>query len=101
MPENSSTLYLVFTHPLEGAGDRSSVREAHKLYRRELESKGILVAGGPIIDEQSGKTSGSGMAIVRAASESIAADIIREDPFVARGFRRFEIMAWRVQNGKL
>jgi len=93
--------YLAFTHTIEGTGDRSVAREAHKEYRRELESKGVLVAGGPIMDEATSKTSGSGMAIIRATSSAIAADFIRQDPFIKQGFRRFEIKAWRVQNGKL
>lgn len=62
--------------------------EAHVAHLRALERRGVLELAGPLPEAR------SGMVIVRAASREDAERIAREDPFVKRGVRTFEVRRW-------
>ncbi len=93
--------YLVFMDPVEGAGDRSSARAAHFSFAKDLAAKGHLFAGGPLIAEETGKPQGRGIWIVSAASRTDAEELVRNDPFVTGGFRRYSIEPWRINEGRI
>ena len=93
-------LYVVFTEPVEAAGDRMAARAQHLEYQYELERRGVMFAAGPFLDEGD-RPNGSGLIIYRAASLAEATEIARNDPFHAQGFRKFTIMPWRVSEGTI
>lgn len=71
--------------------ERTTTREdivAHVAHLRALERRGLLELAGPLPEAR------SGMVIVRAASREDAERIAREDPFVTRGARTFEVRRW-------
>ncbi|WP_161141831.1 YciI family protein [Propylenella binzhouense] len=94
-------LYMVFMEPREGAGDRSAIRGEHFAFVNALEHSGRLVAGGPLVDEASGKVLGRGVFILRGASLGEVEAIMREEPFHRNGFRDIVVHAWRLAEGEL
>lgn len=72
---------------------------AHLAYMIELETSGVLFASGPFF--ASGASTGEGMTIVRAASESEARAVLEKDPFVVAGLRRFELHEWHLMEGAI
>jgi uncharacterized protein YciI len=93
-------LYVVFTEPVEAAGDRQAARAQHLEYQYELERRGVMFAAGPFLDEAD-QPNGSGLIIYRAASLAEATEIARNDPFHKLGFRKFRVMPWRVSEGTI
>ncbi|MFO0562854.1 MAG: YciI family protein [Polyangiales bacterium] len=76
---------------LTAVADRPASREdieAHVAHLRALERRGALELSGPLAEAR------SGMVIVRASSREEAERIAREDPFVQRGVRSFELQRW-------
>lgn len=94
-------LYLVFMEAVEGSGDRSAARADHFAFVADLEAQGVLFAGGPFINEETQKTTGSGMLVLRGNSAAEVEAIVRNDPFVAGGFRSYTIQPWRLNEGRL
>lgn len=97
----SQRFYLVFMEPGENQGDRGPLRGAHFAFLEKLEQSGALLMGGPLIEEETNKTKGSGVFILRAGSSAEVEAMVREDPFVVAGFRKYRIEAWRAAEGKL
>ncbi|GAA1718285.1 YciI family protein [Streptomyces yatensis] len=94
-----STL-VCFTEPGDGvtADALRTHLEEHKQWLAALERDGRLFAGGPLLDENY-RGSGSGMVILRAASEREARDIVDRDPFHARGLRTYRLWPWQLNEG--
>ena len=67
-------LYVVFTEPIEAAGDRMAARAQHLEYQYKLEREGIMFAAGPILDGND-QPSGSCIIIYRAPSLEAATEI--------------------------
>jgi uncharacterized protein YciI len=97
---DGALLYLVetFSKP-EATGNRAEYRQAHFEYSEKLSVKGILVGGGPVVNEMDRKPSGAGFWILKAASMKEAIMLIEDDPFVQNGFRDFRIRLWRLSEG--
>jgi uncharacterized protein YciI len=93
-------LYVVFTEPVEAAGDRMAARAQHLEYQYKLEREGIMFAAGPFLDGND-QPNGSGLIIYRAPSLEAATEIANNDPFHKLGFRKFKIMPWRVSEGTI
>lgn len=92
-------LYMVFMEPREGAGDRSALRGEHFRFVHGLEQQGRLFAGGPLVDDQTGKVLGRGVFIMRGKSAADVEAVMREEPFFRNGFRTFTVQAWRLAEG--
>ena len=62
---DGALLYLVetFSKP-EATGNRAEYRQAHFEYSEKLSAKGILVGGGPVVNEMDRKPSGAGFWIL-------------------------------------
>ncbi|WP_291271016.1 YciI family protein [Geothrix sp.] len=74
-----------------------AVTEAHRAYLRTLQEQGILVASGPL-DPRFG-----GMWLVRVQDENPLADLdaLRDgDPFHQHGLANYELLPWKVMQGK-
>jgi uncharacterized protein YciI len=80
---------LRYRRPLE---EVLTVVEEHRVYLRELEAKGLLLASGPL-DPRSG---GALLLRVDEAGQAAALDAVRDgDPFVKRGMAQYELLPWR------
>lgn len=82
--------------PGGGTGDRMAARDAHLAYKARLETLGVMIASGPMIDTETGKPLSRGLWILRAPSLAAAAAVAGADPYVARGFRTVEVQRWRM-----
>jgi uncharacterized protein YciI len=74
-----------------------AVTEAHRAYLRELKTKGVLLAAGPL-DPRYG-----GMWLLRVQDENPLADLdaLRDgDPFHQHGLATYEPLVWKVGTGK-
>ncbi len=92
--------WIIFSDPVEGAGDRRPVHPQHLAHQYDLESRGILFAAGPFLGED-GKPCGPGMIIIRADSEAQARAIADADPYHAKGFRKYRLQRWSMNEGTI
>lgn len=94
-------LFLVFLLPTDKAGDRSAVRLEHFKFVKRLEAEGHLFGAGPYVDEATGKPTGEGLFILRAASSQEAARLASDDPFYKGGYRTFRVQPWQLNEGSI
>jgi uncharacterized protein YciI len=66
--------------------------EKHVDYLKSLDDKGLLMLAGPFSDYP------GGMVIIRAHHEEEAIQIALTDPFIALGYRTFEVRTLEVAN---
>jgi uncharacterized protein YciI len=71
-------------------------QDAHRAYLRDLKSKGIVIASGPM-NPRSG-----GLLLLRVADDDLEAlDAVRDnDPFVQNGVAQYELIGWNPGIGK-
>jgi len=71
-------------------------QEAHRAYLRDLKSRGVVIASGPM-NPRSG-----GLLLLRVADDDLKAlDAVRDnDPFVQNGVAQYELIAWAPGIGK-
>ena len=89
--------YVIFSEPTDKEG-RAGFLKDHLAYVAGLESRGIVFAAGPMLDEAGEKT-GTGMIVVRAGNLAEAEAIAREDPFHKLGYRSFRVQPWMINEG--
>jgi uncharacterized protein YciI len=73
------------------------VQDEHRAYLRELNSKGTLLAAGPM-DPRTG-----GALLVRVPDDNVQQSLteVRDgDPFYKKGVANFELIPWNVMLGK-
>jgi uncharacterized protein YciI len=71
--------------------DATSI-EKHVDYLKSLDDKGLLMLAGPFSDYP------GGMVVIRAHHEEEAIQIALTDPFIALGYRTFEVRTLEVAN---
>ena len=83
---------------LDGAGFREQPGvDVHMAFMRSLHDRGVLVLGGPFLDDADGAH--VGMAIIRAGSHEAAATLAAEDPSVAAGLLEVRVRPWLAPMG--
>ncbi len=97
-------LYVLFGNPSERWDlEDPAVQEtlgAHVAWLRGLESSGTMFMGGPFRAPDY-EWNGSGMLMVRAESLAAANAIADQDPFVAGGYRTYDVRGWQLNEGQL
>jgi uncharacterized protein YciI len=78
----------------------AAVVDEHVEWLLGLESAGVVVLSGPLLDGP-GARPGSGMTVLRAADADAARAIADQDPFVTAGLRTFDLFRWRVNEGSI
>ena len=71
--------------------------DEHRAYLRDLESKGVLLASGPLDPRYGGALL---LRIAEADSERTLLAVRDGDPFVKRGVAQYELMPWLPSIGK-
>ena len=94
-------LYVIFTNPTNGLEAVLENLKPHLDYQESLIERGVLFASGPHWTDDEQQWNGEGMIVVRAASQSEAEKIAREDPMHACGARIFRVRPWLVNLGTL
>jgi hypothetical protein len=91
-------LYVIFSTPLKPMSEMVPILPEHLHYMIDLEKRGLLFASGPFIAEDH-EMPGSGMTILRVASQAEAEAIAKNDPLYKSGMRTYEIKAWQLNEG--
>ncbi len=71
----------------------------HLRFMLDLEERGVLLASGPLFEED-GSPSLHGLSIVRAASYEEARTIAASEPYVRKGLRAFRLWSWELNEGR-
>jgi uncharacterized protein YciI len=94
--------WLILSTPLEGTS-RAAIEThvgAHIAWLLSLERDGTLFLSGPLLSGP-GTGPGSGVTVLRAASEQAAQLVAAADPFVQAGLRTFTVHQWRLNEGSV
>lgn len=96
-PNLRKRLYVAFSYPVAPVEEIVPHIPEHLRYMMEFEEQIFL--SGPFITE--GQRVGDGMTVLLADSEEQAAQFMRNEPFIRRGLRRFELKLWELREGTL
>lgn len=78
----------------------ADVLPAHLAWVEHLFDTGVVLASGPILDEQTGEKNGHGVLILRAESLADAVALVDGDPQVRGGFKRPTVRPWLARFGR-
>jgi len=95
----ANEFFVIFTEPLKG---RQAVKDhlaTHLEYQKGLEAKGIMVAAGPVSDEQGNEWTGKGLIIIRAENLQEAKKVADNDPMHRDGVRSYTLLPWLMNEG--
>jgi uncharacterized protein len=98
----SATFFVIEHSPGLAWADGVAYREqpgigAHLEFMRSLHDRGLMVLGGPFLDDVAGAH--VGMAIVRAESLEAAESLAAEDESIAAGLLRYRVRPWMAAMG--
>ena len=100
-PEHSERVYLIEMVPTparhERADDFEAIIDDHLAWVAAQQDAGLLLATGPLVDDQTGAKTGGGVFVVRATSAADAARWVAGDPQVIGGFKTTLIRAWMMR----
>lgn len=106
-PKSPREIWLVRSTPLDGMPASAFEAElaSHLSWMHDLDQQGLVLLSGPLLSgpllSGPGVTTGSGVALLRAADEPAACAIAEQDPFVRAGLRTFALHRWRLNEGSL
>ena len=89
--------YVVLNFPLASEEQMMEHIRDHLDYMRRHEDKVFL--SGPFI--RPGQTIGEGLTVLHTENEEEAPQLMKDEPLIRLGLRRFEIKLWQVQEGSL
>ena len=97
-----TTLFVIEHSPGSAWADGVPYREqpgigAHLEFMRSLHDRGLMMLGGPFLDDAAGTH--VGMAIVRAESPEAADALAAEDRSVTAGLLRYRVRPWMAAMG--
>ncbi|MEP7025805.1 MAG: YciI family protein [Actinomycetota bacterium] len=92
--------WLILSTPVAGTSQAAieAQVDAHIAWVLALEQDGTLFLSGPLLSGP-GTGPGSGVTVLRAASEDAARAIAAGDPFAQAGLRTFQVHRWRLNEG--
>lgn len=94
----SERVYLVDLIPtsrrLDSPEEFAEILPEHLAWVEGQQLAGVIWATGPVVDEASGDNTGQGVFIIRARNLAEVSEIVRRDPQVMAGFKRFEARLW-------
>jgi uncharacterized protein len=92
-------LYFVcLTRPARPLAELEEHLGSHKAYLSSLERDGKLLMAGPLLGDGA-RYDGNGLIVFRAKTREEAQGLADNDPFHARGLRRYELLPWQVNEG--
>jgi uncharacterized protein len=100
--EAPATLFVIEHAPGPTWEDGTTFREQpgiedHFAFMSSLHERGVLVIGGPFMDDVGGRP--VGMAVVRVASADEADALAAQDEAVVKGLLTYRVRPWRVPMG--
>jgi uncharacterized protein YciI len=96
-PNLRKRLFVAFSYPTAPQEEIIPHIPEHLRYMAAHEDK--IFVSGPFVKE--GQLVGEGMTIILTDREVDAAEFMRNEPFIKRGLRRFELKLWEMREGTL
>jgi hypothetical protein len=96
-PNLRQRVYVAFSYPIVPQDEIIPHIPEHLRYMTANEDRVFI--SGPFIKEN--QLVGEGMTIILTDKEVSAAEFMRNEPFVKRGLRRFELKLWEMREGTL
>ena len=93
-------LWVVITKAVAPREELDKLLEAHLQHQIRLEKDGIMFGAGPLSNPD-GTPTGTGMIVIRAASEAEARRIADQDPFHRAGLRNYTLQQWSLNEGRI
>ena len=93
-------LWVVITKAVAPREQLDEHLEAHLQHQIRLEKAGIMFGAGPLSNAD-GTSTGTGMIIIRAESETEARSIADQDPFHSSGMRSYTLQQWTMNEGRM
>ena len=94
-------IYCVHGRAVAGPSALTRHLEAHMAYLHQLQSKAVLLAAGPLLDDSGELYLGDGQFLLRARDIEAARIIATRDPFHMAGVRINTVMPWLLSEGML
>ena len=98
-PMLRKTLFVALNRVVAPASEIAPFVADHLVYMNKLEADGLLWASGPFIEE--GVLVGDGLTILSTPTIEEAESLMREEPLIKRGLRRFELRKWELREGRM
>lgn len=94
-------IYWVVSHPIGDLTSVNSHREEFKAYLAELDTKGHLIASGPVLTEDGKFHEGDYAMLLKAENVEQAQEIASRDPWLIKGLRTNKVVPFLIGDGVL
>ncbi len=94
-------MFLVTTSPSNGLGPVMQNLKEHLEHQVRIEKDGIMLAAGPLWDDDEETWHGEGVFVIRANSLAHAREIADSDPMHKSGARTYTVRPWMINEGNL
>lgn len=92
-------VFACTTTPARDGPPPPDLLAAHLAYQQELEAKGQLFLAGPLSNADATRLSGAGLIVYLAENIDEARKLAEADPMHREGQRKFQLQAWRLNEG--
>jgi uncharacterized protein YciI len=93
------TLFVALNRVVARASEIAPFVADHLAYMNKLEAEGYLWAYGPFIEE--GVLVGDGLTILSTPTIEEAERVMKDEPLIKRGLRKFELRKWELREGRM
>jgi uncharacterized protein len=93
------TLFVALNRMVAPASEIAPFVADHLAYMNKLEAEGHLWASGPFIEE--GVLVGDGLTILSTPTIEEAERVMKDEPLIKRGLRKFELRKWELREGRM
>jgi uncharacterized protein YciI len=98
-PMLRKTLFVALNRVVAPASEIAPFVADHLVYMNKLEADGLLWASGPFIEE--GVLVGDGLTILSTSTIEQAENLMKQEPLIKRGLRKFELRKWELREGRM
>jgi uncharacterized protein len=98
-PMLRKTLLVALNRAVAPASEIAPFVADHLVYMNKLEADGLLWASGPFIEE--GVLVGDGLTILSTSTIEQAENLMKQEPLIKRGLRKFELRKWELREGRM
>ena len=98
-PMLRKTLFVALNRVVAPASEIAPFVADHLVYMNQMEADGLLWASGPLIEE--GVLVGDGLTILSTSTIEQAENLMKQEPLIKRGLRKFELRKWELREGRM
>jgi uncharacterized protein len=98
-PMLRKTLFVALNRVIAPASEIAPFVADHLVHMNQMEADGLLWASGPFIEE--GVLVGDGLTILSTPTMEEAESLMKQEPLIKRGLRKFELRKWELREGRM